>query len=326
MSNSAQIPSLPSGPMQQTTSSPAPTTPVNVSMEYVMSPTTSGYSSYGASPGSDGISSPYSADSPFETEFPQEMKPFDDPNAKLLPGAPGHHHHHHHGDHSPSTPNQMTMPFTSANSSYPQFLNDYDPMYSVPPCSAGGGALTAGPPHYCTDQRFAVGEEMYGKPFGMISSTNFCYSNYPQGVEGITNAPNHSLQHSLCKVCGDTASGNHFGVLSCEACKSFFRRSIRANARYACRGNRTCAIEKHTRNRCQYCRLQKCVNTGMRKEGEKVKDNDYCESNRSRLIAFLCGHVNPFIFALFFSLSLSLSLSPPPNSCSCSRRAYSTGS
>lgn len=284
MSNSAQIPSLPSGPMQQQTSSPAPTTPVNVSMDYVMSPTTSGYSSYGASPGSDGISSPYSCESPFESEFPQELKPFEDPavNAKILAhGGP----HHHPGDHSPSTPNQMTMPFTSS-AGYPQFLNDYDPMYSMSPSSSvgahvsaqsGGAPLTAGPPHYCTDQRYPGGEEMYGKPFGMISSTNFCYSNYPQGVEGLANVPNHSLQHSLCKVCGDTASGNHFGVLSCEACKSFFRRSIRANARYACRGNRTCAIEKHTRNRCQYCRLQKCMNTGMRKEGERDCKESECK-------------------------------------------------
>lgn len=324
MSNSAQIPSLPSGPMQQT-SSPNPATPVNVSMDYVMSPTTSGYSSYGASPGSEGITSPYSSESPFETDFPQELKPFEDPaNAKLLPGPP----HHHRGDHSPSTPNQMTMPFTSSGT-YPQFLNDYDPMYSMPPSSsvAGhgqvqGAPLTAGPPHYCTDQRFVGSEEMYGKPFGMISSTNFCYSNYPQGVEGLANVPNHSLQHSLCKVCGDTASGNHFGVLSCEACKSFFRRSIRANARYACRGNRTCAIEKHTRNRCQYCRLQKCVNTGMRKEGERgsVKSN-CCECMSDSfvfgLIAFLCG-ISVFIFIMFFS--------PPSKTFySCPRGAHTTG-
>ena len=74
---------------------------------------------------------------------------------------------------------------------------------------------------------------------------------------------------STCKVCGDTASGNHFGVLSCEACKSFFRRSVRAKNSYACRANRNCAIEKLTRNRCQYCRLQKCILMGMKKEGKK---------------------------------------------------------
>ena len=245
MSNSAQIPTLPSGPMQ--TTSPAPTTPVNVSMDYVMSPgTTSGYSSYGASPTSDHVSSPYSVDRQFDSEY-QEMKPFEDRS----------------GDHSPTTPDHMSIPFTT-NAGYPQFLNDYDPMYSA----SQNGMTAHPPPPFCTDQRF-VNEEVYGKPYGMISSTNFCYSNYPQGVEGVSpNPSNHSLQHSLCKVCGDTASGNHFGVLSCEACKSFFRRSVRANARYACRGNRTCAIEKHTRNRCQYCRLQKCANCGMRKEGE----------------------------------------------------------
>ena len=87
---------------------------------------------------------------------------------------------------------------------------------------------------------------------------------------GNTGSPPSSIinPQSACKVCNDVASGNHFGVLSCEACKSFFRRSVRAGARYACRGTRNCSVEKHTRNRCQYCRLQKCLQTGMRKEGE----------------------------------------------------------
>ena len=71
---------------------------------------------------------------------------------------------------------------------------------------------------------------------------------------------------ALCKVCGDKASGNHFGVLSCEACKSFFRRSIRTDARYSCRAGRCCVVDKQSRNRCQYCRLIKCITTGMKKE------------------------------------------------------------
>ena len=90
------------------------------------------------------------------------------------------------------------------------------------------------------------------------------------GVASLTNNGSSLQPQSLCKVCGDVASGNHFGVQSCEACKSFFRRSVRAGARYACRANRMCTIEKHTRNRCQYCRLQKCLQRGMRREGTCV--------------------------------------------------------
>lgn len=134
-----------------------------------------------------------------------------------------------------------------------------DPMYGTPAPYSYGGA-----PKF-------FGGSPYGSPYGAISGTNFSFSNYPQTTETTTSplglSPQAGGSQTLCRVCGDTASGNHFGVLSCEACKSFFRRSIRANARYACRGSRTCLIEKHTRNRCQYCRLQKCLETGMRKEG-----------------------------------------------------------
>ncbi|XP_038566535.1 retinoic acid receptor beta-like isoform X2 [Micropterus salmoides] len=69
-----------------------------------------------------------------------------------------------------------------------------------------------------------------------------------------------------CFVCQDKSSGYHYGVSACEGCKGFFRRSVQKNMVYTCHRDRNCIINKITRNRCQYCRLQRCFAVGMSKE------------------------------------------------------------
>uniref|UniRef100_A0A4X2LF45 Retinoid X receptor beta n=1 Tax=Vombatus ursinus TaxID=29139 RepID=A0A4X2LF45_VOMUR len=70
----------------------------------------------------------------------------------------------------------------------------------------------------------------------------------------------------LCAICGDRSSGKHYGVYSCEGCKGFFKRTIRKDLTYSCRDNKDCTVDKRQRNRCQYCRYQKCLATGMKRE------------------------------------------------------------
>uniref|UniRef100_A0AAX7UGL4 Peroxisome proliferator-activated receptor gamma n=1 Tax=Astatotilapia calliptera TaxID=8154 RepID=A0AAX7UGL4_ASTCA len=65
-----------------------------------------------------------------------------------------------------------------------------------------------------------------------------------------------------CRVCGDKASGFHYGVHACEGCKGFFRRTIRLKLVYD-HCDLHCRIHKKSRNKCQYCRFQKCLNVGM---------------------------------------------------------------
>ncbi|RXM35516.1 Nuclear receptor subfamily 1 group D member 2 [Acipenser ruthenus] len=71
----------------------------------------------------------------------------------------------------------------------------------------------------------------------------------------------------LCKVCGDVASGFHYGVHACEGCKGFFRRSIQQNIQYKkCLKNENCPVMRINRNRCQQCRFKKCLLVGMSRD------------------------------------------------------------
>ncbi|XP_029441042.1 retinoic acid receptor RXR-beta isoform X2 [Rhinatrema bivittatum] len=70
----------------------------------------------------------------------------------------------------------------------------------------------------------------------------------------------------LCAICGDRSSGKHYGVYSCEGCKGFFKRTIRKDLTYTCRDSKDCIVDKRQRNRCQYCRYQKCLASGMKRE------------------------------------------------------------
>ncbi|XP_027710593.1 nuclear receptor subfamily 1 group I member 3 isoform X1 [Vombatus ursinus] len=69
-----------------------------------------------------------------------------------------------------------------------------------------------------------------------------------------------------CVVCGDRATGYHFHALTCEGCKGFFRRTVKKGVGLTCPFEQCCEVSKNQRRHCPACRLQKCLDAGMRKD------------------------------------------------------------
>ncbi|KAF3834199.1 hypothetical protein F7725_025403, partial [Dissostichus mawsoni] len=115
-----------------------------------------------------------------------------------------------------------------------------------------------------------------GSPFSVISSSlgSPCLPGTPSIGYGPISSPQLSpqspgpmlSQKRLCAICGDRSSGKHYGVYSCEGCKGFFKRTVRKDLSYTCRDCKDCLVDKRQRNRCQYCRYQKCLAMGMKRE------------------------------------------------------------
>ncbi|XP_072225598.1 nuclear receptor subfamily 5, group A, member 5 isoform X1 [Leuresthes tenuis] len=73
-----------------------------------------------------------------------------------------------------------------------------------------------------------------------------------------------------CPVCGDKVSGYHYGLLTCESCKGFFKRSVQNNKHYTCAEQQSCPMNLSQRKRCPFCRFQKCLAVGMKKEAVRA--------------------------------------------------------
>ncbi|XP_063878163.1 nuclear receptor subfamily 2 group E member 1-like [Scylla paramamosain] len=101
--------------------------------------------------------------------------------------------------------------------------------------------------------------------------------------------PQMERGEAACRVCGDKASGKHYGVPSCDGCRGFFKRSIRRYRNktldYVCKEAGTCVVDVTRRNQCQACRFKKCLDVNMKK--------DAVQHERAPAVLPEAAHVRP---------------------------------
>ncbi|KAL5007788.1 hypothetical protein ScPMuIL_016594 [Solemya velum] len=96
-----------------------------------------------------------------------------------------------------------------------------------------------------------------------------------------TETPTSTQWLPPCRICGEKASGFHYGVNTCEACKGFFRRSLKREKKYKCiLGSKNCNIGFGKRSACSACRYQKCCEFGMSKKA--IRTGRYTHEKRTR--------------------------------------------
>lgn len=109
-----------------------------------------------------------------------------------------------------------------------------------------------------------------------------------------------------CWVCGDASSGHHYGAVSCEACKLFFRRhSTAATPTISqCARQRNCHINLINRSVCSECRYRKCVAVGM--DLNRATFGRHTSSNKSKYTARSNLDLSAEIRRLFEALKRSI--------------------
>uniref|UniRef100_A0A7N9AY25 Peroxisome proliferator-activated receptor alpha n=1 Tax=Mastacembelus armatus TaxID=205130 RepID=A0A7N9AY25_9TELE len=114
-------------------------------------------------------------------------------------------------------------------------------------------------PEYPSSSNGSEGSTVLDALTPASSPSSVVYGPAAGQEEFLSSSSSLSLE---CRVCADRASGYHYGVHACEGCKGFFRRTIRLKLEYD-KCERRCKIQKKNRNKCQYCRFQKCLTVGM---------------------------------------------------------------
>ena len=178
------------------------------------------------------------------------------------PSSQQHHSHHlHHQQHSP----------TSGGSSASHLLNPLvvtsilSSALSAPLSSHSSSNVSNASNGTATSLLHINGNNgSLNDHSGQLSPTSSNGSSHGGSASGSSSLnTNGDSQPMICMICEDKATGLHYGIITCEGCKGFFKRTVQNKRVYTCVSDGNCVITKQQRNRCQFCRFQKCLQRGM---------------------------------------------------------------
>ncbi|XP_005090955.1 uncharacterized protein LOC101858831 [Aplysia californica] len=88
-----------------------------------------------------------------------------------------------------------------------------------------------------------------------------------------------------CRVCGEAATGFHYGVNTCGGCKGFFGRNLMRSDALECVGKGQCEVVAQGKRKrvCQKCRFEKCLRVGMSKDAIKTGRYSYIKKTQDTL-------------------------------------------
>ncbi|XP_053737014.1 progesterone receptor [Synchiropus splendidus] len=134
----------------------------------------------------------------------------------------------------------------------------FDPSATPPAVYRSWHVTPTEPQYWC--QSAGGTEEPFSCSYPSVTQRSPAFPPYP-------GAP----PQRACVICGDEASGCHYGVLTCGSCKVFFKRAVEGHHSYLCAGRNDCIVDKIRRKNCPACRLRKCYQAGMMLGGRKLK-------------------------------------------------------
>ncbi|CAG2101778.1 unnamed protein product [Medioppia subpectinata] len=123
----------------------------------------------------------------------------------------------------------------------------------------------------CADDKYALMKHG-GRDVALIR----CLKYYNKEIESfitptqITTILEQQLEINIAFI------ARNFGAMTCESCKSFFRRNGLKNEISNCLSNGKCIINVMTRRLCIKCRLEKCLAVGMKSELIRSDEQNKC--------------------------------------------------